>query len=45
MFKKERNSSDTLMKKLVELMEKKDKGITVFKVDANTENIESGQYK
>jgi hypothetical protein len=53
MFKKERNSSDTLMKKLVELMEKKDKihnkGITAFKVDANTEhtieNVESGEYK
>jgi hypothetical protein len=41
MFKKERNSSDTLFKKLVELMEKKDKlrGKDVYKVDDNTEEI------
>jgi len=43
MFKKERNSSDALMKKLVDLMEKKNKvnnkGVTAFKVDADTEHL------
>jgi hypothetical protein len=44
MFKKERNSSDTLLKKLVELMEKQDKlKITldknVYKVNKDTETI------
>jgi SAM-dependent methyltransferase len=41
MFKKEKNSPDSLMKKLVELMEKKHKvrGMKASKVDANTEHI------
>jgi len=42
-YKKERNAPDSLMKKLVELIEKKDKlrmkDITVYKVDADTEHI------
>ena len=44
MYKKEKNSSDSLMKKLVELMEKKSKlkkkeDITVYKVDENLEHL------
>jgi SAM-dependent methyltransferase len=41
-YKKEKNSSDSLMKKLVELIEKKDKLLKkegVYKVDQNTEHI------
>ena len=42
-YKKEKNAPDSLMKKLVELIEKKDKlkkkDITVYKVDADTEHI------
>jgi SAM-dependent methyltransferase len=44
MYKKEKNSSDSLIKKLVELMEKKSKlkkkdDITVYKVDENLEHL------
>jgi hypothetical protein len=44
MYKKDKNSSDSLMKKLVELMEKKSKlkktgNITAFKVNEDTEEI------
>lgn len=41
MFKKEKNSSDALFKKLVELIEKKDKlrGKDVVKVNENTEHL------
>jgi hypothetical protein len=40
MFKKEKNSSDKLLQKLVQLMEKRDKlkGKNVFKVDEDTEH-------
>jgi SAM-dependent methyltransferase len=42
-YKKEKNAPDSLMKKLVELIEKKDKlrtkDITVYKVDSDTEHV------
>ena len=42
-YKKEKNAPDSLMKKLVELIEKKDKlrtkDITAYKVDADTEHL------
>lgn len=41
MYKKEKNSSDSLYKKLIELIEKKDKlkSKNIFKVDENTEHM------